>query len=395
MNLNGFNWLLSNAGQTLLAELTLDQTITEATFLAHATKLRKHYPADGVTAALETVILRHAASTKFCHADKLYFTREALEQATPEIVSRYRAAQFGQIKHVADACCSIGSDALMLAQLSHVTAVDLDSLRLAIAHANADALNLTERITFMQADVTTLDFADCDGIFFDPARRSNGKRIWHVEQYMPPLSTIQRWNHAPLRAAKVAPGIADDQIPPDANVEFISLVGELREACMWWGRSFGDLDRGVRVATLLHADHQIQQIIADPAGEPSAVMPPRRYLYEPDPAVIRAHAIADLAAMLNASQIDPDIAFLSSDDLIATPFADVWEIIDVMPFNLKHLRQYLRERDVGTLTVKKRGPPIMPEQLIQQLKLKGTHSQTIVLTQVQKQPVVLVVDGKR
>ena len=40
----------------------------------------------------------------------------------------------------------------------------------------------------------------------------------------------------------------------------------------------------------------------------------------------------------------------------------MYEITDVLPFNLKRLKALLREREVGVLTVKKRGSAVEPEE---------------------------------
>jgi hypothetical protein len=61
-----------------------------------------------------------------------------------------------------------------------------------------------------------------------------------------------------------------------------------------------------------------------------------------------------------------------------------------MPFNLKKLRAYLRERNVGAVTVKKRGTAVTPEVLIPQLKLKGDESRTLVLTRCRSKQVVII-----
>jgi len=39
-------------------------------------------------------------------------------------------------------------------------------------------------------------------------------------------------------------------------------------------------------------------------------------------------------------------------------------------------------RRIGTLTVKKRGVDIVPEELIRRLKLKGPNTATIIMTRV-------------
>ncbi|MGQ0601247.1 MAG: THUMP-like domain-containing protein, partial [Anaerolineales bacterium] len=63
---------------------------------------------------------------------------------------------------------------------------------------------------------------------------------------------------------------------------------------------------------------------------------------------------------------------------------------DAFPFQLKRLREYLRAREVGNVTVKKRGSPLAPEELIHKLKLSGKASRIVFLTHVSGKPFVLV-----
>jgi hypothetical protein len=105
---------------------------------------------------------------------------------------------------------------------------------------------------------------------------------------------------------------------------------------------------------------------------------------------MRAGLVAILGTALNAAQLDPDIAYLTGDDLVATPFARVWKIEDWFPFGVKPLRSYLRERGVGRVVVKKRGSPIQPEELLRKLKLSGEVERIVFLTHLQGRPVVVV-----
>lgn len=389
MEITGFRWLLSDAGQQLLVELSDDRDLNEANFLRYTTKLRKHYPAEAVTAVLETSLLRRAAQAKFPQASQLYFTREALEQATPWLVANYRQRHFAAGSRLADLGCSVGGDALALAQSCPVLAIDRDPLRLAMLEANAQALGLSQQISIQEADFTTLEFAGYAGLFIDPARRSNGKRIWDVEHYQPPLSTLERWRgQVPIHGAKVAPGIPDEAVPAGYDLEFISLDGDLREACLWW--QAGQIG-GQRKAVVLSSAGAEHSLIADSTQAAAALSEPLAYLYEPDPAVIRAHAVADIANQLNLAQFDASIAYLTSDRLVQSPFLRAWQIEQWLPFNLKALRQLLQAREIGRVTVKKRGSPITPEELSKQLRLKGRYEQTLVLTKLQGQPIVLLV----
>jgi hypothetical protein len=67
-------------------------------------------------------------------------------------------------------------------------------------------------------------------------------------------------------------------------------------------------------------------------------------------------------------------------------------VVEALPFQLKRLRDRLRALGIGTLTVKKRGSPIAPEELIGKLRLRGEVAGTVVLTQVQGRPYALIVN---
>ena len=68
-----------------------DLAPTESSRLPALDALRKRFPADLAAAALETTLLRKRATVKFAKAEEMFFTREALEQATGEAVAAYRA----------------------------------------------------------------------------------------------------------------------------------------------------------------------------------------------------------------------------------------------------------------------------------------------------------------
>ncbi|MFC1997568.1 hypothetical protein ACFLXI_08195 [Chloroflexota bacterium] len=130
------------------------------------------------------------------------------------------------------------------------------------------------------------------------------------------------------------------------------MRGELKEAVLW----FGTLKRGRRQATLLPGPHTMIDDGSIRQFE-RATSEPRHFFYEPDPAVIRTGMVQNLMVELGAAQVDLEIAYLTADESIPTPFARVWEIEDWFPFQLKRLRAYMRERQVGLVTVKKTRVP--------------------------------------
>lgn len=128
--------------------------------------------------------------------------------------------------------------------------------------------------------------------------------------------------------------------------------------------------------------------------ESDAVSPPRAVLYEPDASLLRAGLVRQLAARLGAARIDPEIAYLTADEFQPTPWARAYRIEEAMPFGVKRLREWLRTRGVGRVTVKKRGSPLEPEDLERQLKLRGAESRIVFLTRAGGKPWVLIAEDK-
>lgn len=358
--------------------------------LAVATRLRREHPAELVSAALGQARLRQRAAAKFGAEDagRMFFTPNGVEQSTRASVAAHRAERLRAmgVRSVADLCCGIGGDAIALARAGiRVLAVDRDPLTAAVARANADALGLAGLIDVREADVTEVDTAPYDAVFVDPARRSTKRgRIFDPEAYSPPLSwAVQAALRAPHAALKVAPGIPHEAVPDRAEAEWISDGGDVKEAVLWFGGTPG----GVRATLLPGPRTLLGRGLPDPE-----VRSVGRYLYEPDGAVIRAHLVAEVAEELDGGLIDPTIAYVTADALRESPYATPYEITDRLPFNVKRLKALLREREVGILTVKKRGSAVEPEELRRKAlpKPQGPHSATVFLTRVAGAPTMLI-----
>lgn len=381
-----FETLLSPIGQAALAAAA-ELGPTEELFLPALARLQKDYPADLAKAALETTIWRARAKTKFSRAGQMYFTREALEQASSEAMSAYRSARYAPFASAGDLACGVGGDAIGLAGRSAAgltTLVDFDPLRLALARANLAAYGREAQARFVCADLTTAPLPSAEALWFDPARREQGRRAFSVQAYHPPLSIVKNWlAHVPALGVKISPGVDLAELAGyDSEVEFISENGELKECALW----FGPLKTAPRRATLLPGPHTL---LASPEAAAS-ISAPQAYLYEPDPAILRAGLVTTLAQQLDAHQLDPSIAYLTSDTLMPTPFAKAFVIEEAMPFQLKRLRARLRALRVGEVTVKKRGSPLEPEALIRQLKPSGPERRIVFLTHVSGKPYALI-----
>jgi SAM-dependent methyltransferase len=383
------DFMLSPPGTELLdrlAALPLD----ENSLLGHVTRLRQSYVPDVVAAALDLALLRRHAEGKFTRARAMFFTREALEQASAESVAGYRARRFARYPAAADLCCGIGGDALALAALADVLAIDSQPLRLRMAEANARAYGVGDRLHTCCADVTTFPLPRGTPIWADPSRRVEGRRVFALDAYLPPLSALLPLaRRAPAAGIKLAPGVDYGELGAllsdlEHEVEILSVKGEAREAVLWLGEAV----TARRRATLLPGGHTLT---AHPLPAPVPVVPPGRYLYEPDAAVIRAHLVEHLAVAIGAAKLDDQIAYLTADALVETPFATAYRIQEAMPFQLKHLNHRLRALDIGELVIKKRGFAVDPEQFRHRLKYGGgRRTVVLVLTHAGGRPTALI-----
>ncbi len=369
-----FEQLLSPAGQALLAELALLQ-LREADFLRLYQRFAKMVSSDLAKAGLETVILRQKAFGKFTNADRMYFTREGLEQSSGEVISKYRANRFAPWLTVADFCCGLGGDLIGLAESHRVIGVDLDPLRLAMARENLRAYGRLEAAELVQADAVEFRRPDVRAVFFDPDRRADGERHVSLAKYQPSIARVLAGLPGDFPVGiKIAPGIPRHEIEPfDGEAEFISVAGELKECVLW----LGPLKTVRRRATALPSG---DSMAADAPAIQRPPVPPQDFLYDPDPAIIRSGLVTNLAEELDARPIHPEIAYLTSRERRPTPWATVYALEEVIPFHAKNLGKALQRRNVGHVSITKRGSAVNVDDLRRLWKLTGGESRTVILT---------------
>jgi SAM-dependent methyltransferase len=398
-----FEALLTPQGRKLLDHLATEAMPPEAlpadpvpahpvpadTALRLGTDLRARYPADLVVDALAQHELRLQARSKFSRAMEMFFTRPGLEQSSAEAVARHRAARYSTAGQMADLCCGIGGDLVVLAEDRRVLAVDRrvlavdsDPLHLRIARANAEVCGVAKAVTPLQSDVRDVDLAGVDAIFVDPARRAGRRRLrpGHSE---PPLQwCLGLAERIDAVGIKAAPGLPHEAVPPGWELEFIAIGRALKEAVAWSPA----LATGATRATILPQGHTL---VPEP-GPPVQVRMPGEFLLDPNPAVTRASLVQELARRLGAWKIDDQIAFLSADVPLRTPFGRALRVIDSAPWNQKQLPSRLRELDIGAVDIRRRGLAGDVDQLHRRLKLSGSRRATLVMTRVQDRPWGLV-----
>jgi hypothetical protein len=377
--------LLSPEGQSLLAEVAID---TKTDVVKTVSRLRAlGHDAGLVATVLTQAKLRARAKAKFGEfANSMFFTEDGLEQASRLQVAALHAGRFrtAGIKEVADLGCGIGAESLALAAIDlNVTAVELDEVTAACATYN---LAPFDNARVENGDVTNLDLTGFESQFFDPARRELGTgrqkatRKFDPTQFSPNFDWILSEAGKRPTGIKLGPGHPHEAIPEGCEAQWISDHGDLVELTLW----FGSLARpGVARSVLLITDgasFELQSSEANPAH--AELREISEYIYEPDNAVVRSHLIGVLADSLNLGLIAPDIAYLTGDSLLESPWLRGFRVLETMAFDRKKLKARLQELGIGILEIKKRGSDVVPEVLRKELQLKGKRAATLIVTRV-------------
>lgn len=359
--------------------------------LAASTRLRRLLGPELAAAAATQVMLRCRARKKFgSTADTMLFTRDGLEQATRPEVAAHHAARLvaAGVHRVADLGCGIGTDAgAFLDAGLDVVAVEQDQFTAEIAAYNLGARRSAGHAEVMVGDAELLAgelLRPGTAAFCDPARRDAAGRRWRTQDFTPAWSfVVQLLRGDRVTGIKLGPALPHSMIPAAVEAEWVSHHGETVEVGLWAGPG---AEAGARAA-MIWPDSRLVVRAAAPEVKVSA---PLRFVYEPDGSVIRAGAVTLLADQLGAAVLDPHIAYLTSDAYRPTPYAAVFEVAEILPYQEKVLRQWVRDRRIGVLEIKKRGIDIDPAALRAKLRPKGPERATLILSRAPGGAVAIV-----
>lgn len=329
----------------------------------------------------------------------LVLTEDLAQQATRPQVAAHRARLLADsgVRHVADATCGAGLEALALAGTGlRVTAVDIDPVAAACARVNAVACGRTIGIRCEDARAGRWHRPDVDALLVDPARRNPGAPRAIAgrspverdpERWSPPWSWVVEQSRTLTTVAKCAPGIPLSLVPADADIEWVAVGRDVLEASIWFGRGGG------RRATVLDLHGSSSTFAGDPRTAPAGVDEGADHLIEVHEAVRRAGLVGALSAALSAPLAAAQSQWLAARAVIDSPFATTWHVIDRV--DIAHLRTVLR--GTGPATFKSVDIGRASDEVARSVghrPTKGARGMTIVLLRGLRE-AMLVEAGER
>ena len=381
-----YHWLASDEGAAELSAAA-ELRANGVSDLKIGESLRDHLEPERAAMILTQLDLRVRAGEKFARANEMLFTRAGLEQSTSEPIARYRASRFKGREHIVELCCGLGGDLVALAGLgSRITAVDRDPVHLFLAEHNARVYQNDADITPLLMNVEDVALDDSDAVFIDPARRKgSGLRTGYLSDPSVEWS-VSLADRAAAIGIKTAPGLPREMVPDGWELEMIALGSDLKEAVLW---SPG-MARGNRTATVI-SDGAVTSLSPLP-GDPVPIrdVEPGDWLHDVNPAATNAGLVEDLAREIGADRIDAEIGFLVSDRHIDHPMVSSWQVLDVLPWHEKRIKQAIARLEIGPIDIRRRGLPGDVPTITKRLRGKGNRRAFIAMTRMQNAPTAII-----
>lgn len=309
----------------------------------------------------QQLAFRKRTRRRFPNPEKWLWTDRSLAQASDWWSATYKASLFPDGASVVDGCSGAGVDALALAERGPVLAMELDPSLVALASANLLAAQGQQREYASKVICGRVPEdipSDTEWLHVDPDRRPTHRKTREADEFSPPLGQLmQTCSKMQGACIKIAPSTLFD---PDLEQEL-----DAADVHRVWLGSFAECR---------------QQLLLFGQAQVAAEYPQSAVLCHPTPCVFSGDwetevdvtdapgsYVYDLHAALHASELQlawadqhamhalgGEHGFFTSQDLVDSPWAQAFEVLEVLAWDDRKLRKWLRRNQVRQVEVKSR-----------------------------------------
>ncbi|MBD3421337.1 MAG: hypothetical protein GF398_14570 [Chitinivibrionales bacterium] len=397
MKLSDIDALQSPQARALLDAHHMDDPHEFA--LRHAR--RRHLP---IAAIAEQIACRTKAAAKLPALSKsdFLYSPVALEQCSREATAHFKAG-FMAGGSVVDITGGLGIDTLAFARsFERVVYCEKDEVLAKLFAANVQSMRV-DNIDIRHADGVTYlrNVADdaFDWIFGDPSRRNGTARKVGLTACEPDVTQMEVLMLAKARRVciKASPALdivmAQRQLAHLQRCLVVSVNGKCKEVLLLSGRAQPNGSRVAVESVLLNETGQVRYRI-DGAYEPSArcrdITMRRKYLYEPDAAIIKAHLSSKVCAAYGLSFINATTDYATGDKLLQDFPGRTFEIVASLPWRKKAVRAYLHAHHIEKANISRRDFPHAPEEVRKMLPAKEGGDEFLFFTRDSNRDPIMI-----
>ena len=381
MTLEELNCLLDPEVQALIA---LHQSDDPAVF---AMRFHAHSELP-VRAMAEQIACRVKAAKKLPTLSRftLLYTPLSLEQASGERTAAYKAALLSG-KRVIDLSGGLGIDTMFFAErFNEVVYSERDPLLCAVVARNLKIAGISN-VQVQNADSITLleSLPDdsFDWIYVDPARREEGRRSVGLETTSPDVvaSHDLLLRKAPRVCIKASPALELSNLkkllPALSEMIVVSVDRECKEVLLLLERDALDRPATLRAVCLSAGSEAVTEVSGDPDAERVVASSLKAYLYEPDPAIIKARLSAVLARDYGMEFMNGTVDYLTAEQRIENFPGRSFRVMECVPYKPKTFRAFLALHNITGASIQRRDFPLSPEEL--RKKYRTAESERVFL----------------
>ena len=354
----------------------------------------------------EQVELRRRASLRFPEPQGWLWTLRSLAQASDWWCARFKASLFPANVPVLDGCCGAGADLVALAMRGTAKGIDRDPSLVALANSNLASHGLPESAQQGELPQDFENQSNTDAVqwlHLDPDRRaadSIDHRLRKAEDYSPSLTqSLAMARQTSGAILKLAPATILEPQMESAFQNEVGLVrcwlgnlGECRQQLLVTGEQLVDklaksiVDQSAksryRFAMLCEPNAEVAVISGQPQASCEGDLKPGRFIYDCHAVLHAAHLQMVWAESVGASPLGTSQGYFTSDTANCSAWAQCFEVVDVLPWDQRHVKRWLREHKIGLVEEKKRLLQLDANEHQRRLRGKGEAKITLLITRL-------------
>lgn len=319
-----------------------------------------------------------------------------MEQCSSESVSTYKFKRLNG-KSAVDLTGGFGVDTYHLSKkFNKVTYCETNKPLFDIVKYNFKALGVTN-VNFLNIsaeeflETTNLQF---DLIYLDPDRRNeDNKKLVLLHNLSPNLIDINELllSKAQKTLVKLSPILdisqAAKQVKGLQSVEILAQKNEVKELIFAFNKIGTEADLSIQ-ATQLGPD-KIETFTFNREDEVQAkpfYSEPKKYLYEPNAAIMKAGGFKLVSVKYNLGKISRHSHYYTSENLISNFQGKGFQVNEVKPFSSKAMKGFKNDQ----FNILSRNFPMKPETIAQKYRLKKGGERYLIFTQNHKNEKIIL-----
>ena len=368
-----FDWLFKEEVQQIINQYSSKDA--EKMLLSKSIKDKGYHAPQMVQQIKGKAIAEHKYPFLLSYQKIVYPVQVSIEQASSELTAIYKANEF-KANTVVDLTSGMGIDDYFFSRYAErVVAIELNKELADITTHNFIELGATNiqvvndsAESFIASNTTAFDL-----VYVDPSRRKSGDRLSNFEEWMPNVIALKSDLYAFSNRilVKLSPMVDLQKMVKEfeevKEIHVVSLNNDCKEVLLNIEKGFSEepiihvvmLKHAVtnRFAFLASSEQQCECIISDV----------KKYLYEPDAAILKAGAFKTIAEKFELSKLHIHTHLYTSEELKEDFFGKKFEVLECLIYTKANILNFINEsKDFHVLT---RNSKYKSEQIKLQFKL--------------------------